>query len=1001
VDLTWRNAHRWDFFLTYRIETTLKPNYPDPIGHKVLTGIRSDLHLDLGEIRTCKVLGLKGSLNEAEASRVAEELFLDPIVENLGFKNDLNYLELVPELSHAVQVTFLPGVTDNVSRSARESIEDMLSKTLSEDDLVFSAIVYLLPASNLDETQIQKICAEVLHNPVIEQVEILTRAELEAGKHFQPFPDPPHYETPKTKTIQLKGLSDQALIEMSSSMCLALTLEEMKAIQTHYEAPETIEHRKSLGLEAAPTDVELEALAQTWSEHCKHKIFAADVFYEDETGTHEEINSLFKTMIYKPTKEIMKTRPEISSVFSDNAGAFNFNDEYDICIKAETHNSPSALDPYGGAMTGIVGVNRDVLGTGRGFLPIFNTDIFCFGPPDYDKPLPGKLHHPRRIFRGVHRGVKDGGNESGIPTVNGSISFDDRFIGKPLVFCGTGGLAPKDLHGYPIVEKHITPGDAVVMVGGRIGKDGIHGATFSSEGLSSASPTSAVQIGDPITQKRMTDFLIVARDQNLYSFITDNGAGGLSSSLGEMATECGGVKLDLAKAPLKYPGLAPWEIFLSEAQERMSLAIPPEKLDEFMNLAKSMKVTAAHLGEFTDSGFLDIFYGEEQVASLSMAFLHDGLPTLKLKAKWSPPKEPECPDEKLPELSLELAKSILSRYNICSKEDWVRQYDHEVQGMSVVKPFMGVERDAPSDAAVIRPDLKSWKGLAISHGLLPRYSDIDTYHMTTNVMDEAIRSLVSVGADPSTALGLDNFCWPDPVETEKNTEGAYKMAQLVRSNKALRDMALATNVPCISGKDSMKNDYVAENLRISIPPTLLYTAMATLPDVRQSISMDFKTSGDLIYVLGETKDECGGSEFYDHLGYLGHKVPIVDPDLAMANYRLYHQACLNGWIRSGHDCSEGGLLITLAESCFGGRLGAKVSTTGLGLHAIRALFSESASRIVLSVSKEYQDQVETHFGKQINFLGEVQTDNQLDVDGTSLDLSELYQAWRRPLAEIE
>lgn len=965
-------------------------------------GIRSDLNLELGEIRTCKVLGIKADITEAEAKVVADDLFLDPIVENLGFNKNLNYLELSPELSHAIQVTFLPGVTDNAARSARESIENMLGRELSENDHVYSATVYLLPAKNLNEKDLARISAEILHNPVIEQIESLSKEDLQNGKTFKPFTTPDPQEAPKTQCIKLEGLSDDELMALSKDMVLVLTLEEMKTIQAHYLDSETIAHRTKIGLPKDPNDIELEVLAQTWSEHCKHKIFAADVDYENEKGEREEIKSLFKTMIANPTKTIMKSRPEISSVFSDNAGAFNFSDDYDICIKAETHNSPSALDPYGGAMTGIVGVNRDVMGMGRGFLPIFNTDIFCFGPPNYDKELPQQLHHPRRIFRGVHRGVKDGGNESGIPTVNGSISFDDRFIGKPLVFCGTGGIAPRNLHGSPVVEKWINPGDAVVMIGGLIGKDGIHGATFSSEGLSSASPTSAVQIGDPITQKRMTDFLMVARDLNLYNFITDNGAGGLSSSLGEMATECGGLTLDLAKAPLKYPGLAPWEIFVSEAQERMSLAIPPEKLDQFMTLAKEMKVTAAHLGSFENSGFIDLFYKDEQVASLSMDFLHDGLPTLKLTAKWTPKVAPECADADLPELTLELAQSVLSRYNICSKEDWVRQYDHEVQGMSVIKPFMGVERDAPSDAAVIRPDIKTWKGLAISHGLLPRYSDIDTYHMTTNVIDEALRSLVCVGAEPSTTLGLDNFCWPDPVQTEKNPEGDYKMAQLVRSNQALRDMALATNIPCISGKDSMKNDYIAENLRISIPPTLLYTAIATLPDVRDSISMDFKNAGDLIFVLGATKDECGGSEFYDQLGLLGNNVPVVDPELAMKNYNNYHKATQEKWIRSGHDLSEGGLLVALAESCFGGRLGAKVSLNSIDLHPIRTLFSESASRLLISISPENRDKVVTHFGEdQLFYLGEVQSENNLDIDQTSLAISELYKAWRQPLAEIE
>ncbi len=986
--------------MDHRLETTLKKQFPDPLGHKVQQDIRTDLHLEIKEVRTVHSLGLSGDFSEGQAKRIGEELLLDVVVEQLA-EGAFDYLELLPKLSHAIQVSFLPGVTDNVARSAKESIEHLLGVKLKHEDHVFSSTVYLLEAENLTAEQLKKVCDEVLHNPVIEEVDLLTRSDLVDGKSFSAFQAVEDRPTPPTETIAVRGRSKAELVALSSSMCLALSADEMLAIQAHYEDQATEAERKECGLPLDPTDLELEALAQTWSEHCKHKIFAADVDYCDEEGKSQRINGLFKTMIYDPTHEIMTRRDDISSVFSDNAGAFHFDDRWDVCIKAETHNSPSALDPYGGAMTGIVGVNRDVLGTGRGFLPIFNTDIFCFGPPNYKKALPGSLHHPRRIFRGVHRGVKDGGNQSGIPTVNGSISFDERFIGKPLVFCGTGGLAPRNLGGEPIVKKWIHPGDRVVMVGGLIGKDGIHGATFSSEELSSASPTSAVQIGDPITQKRMTDFLLVARERQLYNFMTDNGAGGLSSSVGEMAEECGGVTLDLAKAPLKYSGLAPWEIFLSEAQERMSLAVPVDKIQAFMELAEEMSVTAADLGSFNDSGRLDLFYGEEQVASLSMKFLHEGLPTLQLKAKWAPVQNPEPADADLPAFDIELCKGILSRYNICSKEDWVRQYDHEVQGMSVIKPFSGLKADAPSDCAVLRPDIAHHKGLAVSHGLLPRYSDIDTYHMTTNVMDESIRSIVAVGGDPDSILGLDNFCWPDPVASEKNVDGEHKMAQLVRSNFALRDMALATNIPCISGKDSMKNDYVFEDLRISIPPTLLYTAIGTVPDVRKSVTMDFKADGDIIYLLGETRDELGGSELYDHLGHLGQNVPQVCPDHAMALYRKVFLATQKGLISSAHDCSEGGLLVALAESCIGGRCGAKVSN-GTSLHPVRFYFSESASRLLISCSPEHERELlETLEGSPLLRLGHVQAAPVVECDDQGFDLDELYGAWRQPLKELE
>ena len=461
---------------------------------------------------------------------------------------------------------------------------------------------------------------------------------------------------------------------------------------------------------------QVEAIAQTWSEHCKHKIFNARIDYHDPEGKVQRIDSLFNSYIKRATEEIRRAMGEKDwcvSVFKDNAGVIRFNRDWNVVFKVETHNSPSALDPYGGALTGIVGVNRDPFGTGKGSKLIFNVDTFCFAPPDYSKPLPPRLLHPKRIYEGVREGVEHGGNKSGIPTVNGSIVFDDRYAGKPLVYCGTGGIMPRVILGEPSHIKQAKPGDRIVMTGGRIGKDGIHGATFSSEELHEESPTSAVQIGDPITQKRMTDFLLRARDLGLYHAITDNGAGGLSSSVGEMAQDCNGFRMDLGQAPLKYPGLDPWEILLSEAQERMTLAVPPEKIDRFLALAKKMDVEATVLGEFTSSGKFHIIYGGKTVAYLDMDFLHNGNPKMELRARWQPRvnPEPQSPD---PEDLTPYLKRILSRYNVSSKESVIRQYDHEVQGGSVTKPLVGAFNDGPGDAAVVRPLLDSWEGLVIS-----------------------------------------------------------------------------------------------------------------------------------------------------------------------------------------------------------------------------------------------------------------------------------------------
>ncbi len=515
---------------------------------------------------------------------------------------------------------------------------------------------------------------------------------------------------------------------------------------------------------------------------------------------------------------------------------------YNLVFKVETHNSPSALDPYGGALTGIVGVNRDTIGTGMAAKLIFNTDVFCFASPFHEKELPPRILHPRRIFEGVREGVEHGGNKSGIPTVNGSIVFDERFLGKPLVYCGTGGIMPRQILGKPSEVKLVHPGDVIVMAGGRIGKDGIHGATFSSEELHEGSPVTAVQIGDPITQKRMCDFILEARDQGMYRCITDNGAGGLSSSVGEMAQFSGGCDLDLKMAPLKYSGLQPWEILVSESQERMTFAIAPEKLNAFLNLAADMNVEAIALGHFTESGLFLVRYGDTTVACLDMAFLHEGLPPMQLKAAWKPPQYEEPSFAEPVDLTAALIR-LLARLNICSKEMVVRQYDHEVQGGSVVKPLTGLLNDGPSDAAVLRPVLESMRGVVVSHGICPRYSDIDTYHMTACAIDEALRNFLCVGGSLDGIAGLDNFCWCDPIASDKNPDGEYKLAQLVRANRALYDYSIAYTIPCISGKDSMKNDYVIGDLRIAIPPTLLFSIIGSIDDVRSAVTMDVKTGG--------------------------------------------------------------------------------------------------------------------------------------------------------------
>jgi len=988
----------------HRIEVAVRPDLRDSLARRLATQLSEDAVIPVDQLRTLRVFTLEGNFSPAELRRAMEKLFSDPVSEVARLDEPLAP-SVVPGFSDLFEIGYRPGVTDNVGHTSAEGLAELLDREPGSFRVYGSLQVIV---AGLEASRAAEVAAS-LHNGLVEDCVHLSRTAWNAGGRI-PARSRAVTSThhPTTSTIALPD-DDEALTALSRRMVLALTLEEMRAVRDHYRSEPTRLSRARQGLPENPTDIELEVIAQTWSEHCKHKIFSARILYSDAEG-REEIHGLFKTFIRATTRELAPRRPDLVSVFTDNAGVFRFDEDHFVTIKAETHNSPSALDPYGGAMTGIVGVNRDILGTGKGCRPIFNTDVFCFAPPDWDAPLPARLMHPRKLLRGVHRGVRDGGNESGIPTVNGSIVFHERFLGKPLVFCGTGGLMPAML---PTPEgvledssgKKVRVGDRIVMVGGRIGKDGIHGATFSSEALTEASPVSAVQIGDPITQKKMVDFLLEARDLGLYSSLTDNGAGGLSSSIGEMARDCGGAVVDLEKAPLKYPGLDPWEIFVSEAQERMTIAVPLEKLDGFLELSLRRGVESTDLGEFDASGTLTLRYAGAVVGVLDMGFLHEGLPELVIPARWSPPSRPEPVD--LPGDPRSDLLSLLSSWNVCSKEPWVRQYDHEVQGRSVVKPFTGAENDGPSDAAVLRPVPGSAKGLAVAHGICPRYSDIDAEAMTEASVDEAMRNLVASGADPATAVGLDNFCWPDPVEGPSNPDGALKAAQLVRSNRALKRVCLAYGVPLVSGKDSMKNDYGSGEERISVPPTLLFTALATLPDIARSLTMDAKDAGDLVYVLGTTRNECGASEWYALHGFVGNAVPrLADAEATFRLYAAFHRAARLGLVRSAHDCSDGGLGVALAETAMAGRLGlradlSKVPAPGLS-DARRLLWSESLGRLVATVrpsdAADFEAMLEPG---SFAAIGEIAAEARLEIhDGgvpvLSVSVGDCLAAWKRP-----
>jgi phosphoribosylformylglycinamidine synthase subunit PurSL len=996
-----------DEIVASRIEIGPKRGISDARGRSTVAKTRRFLRLPVEFCQTRDVYKIDIALTPGEL-RDIQNAFTDPVTS----RSALGRLP-APVFNWMVEVGFKPGVTDNVGNTARAVVQDVLGRPLTQLESVYTSIQYFFRGGKLSRNEVERIARDLLANPLIHTIQVFSEDQWASAPVDDSVPVIREQADVRIKPYDLSG-SDSELLRISSEGILSLSLEEMYAIRDYFASDRARSQRMALGLPEQPTDVELECIAQTWSEHCKHKIFAGRVHYVDESGHEEWIDSLFKTCIRAATEKIGTGIDWLVSVFSDNAGIIRFNDRYNIAYKVETHNSPSALDPYGGAITGIVGVNRDPMGTGMGCEMLANVWGYCLGSPFYDGELPEGLMHPSRIRDGVHQGVIDGGNQSGIPWVRGFERFDERYIGKPLVYCGTIGRIPRLLQDRPSERKEILPGDIIVMCGGRIGKDGIHGATFSSEELRKESPAQAVQIGDPITQRKMYEFLMEARDLGLYRALTDNGAGGLSSSVGEMSRLSGGADLDLAKAPLKYEGLQPWEIFLSEAQERMSLAVPPEKVDALLELASRREVEATALGHFTDSGVLIVRYGERVVACLDLHFLHEGDPRMLLEARWQPPQIPS-PNRPRKGLRNRKLMDILRSLNVCSKEFKSRQYDGEVKGLSILKPFVGVNSDVPSDATMMLVEHGCREGIILAEGINPFYSDLDTYHMMASVIDEAVRRIISVGGRLEQIAGLDNFCWPDPVFSEKTPDGPYKMAQLVRANKALYDVTTSYGVPAISGKDSMKNDSVRGGRKISIPPTVLFSTIGKMEDIGRAVTMFFKKAGDSIYVVGLTKYELGGSEFFRLLAReqgtpasYGGQVPQVDIPRALAIYRAMSEVTAGELLHSSHTPTLGGLAVAFALPAIGGDLGAEIDLSLLpcegSLDDDAKLFSESNSRFVISCAPEDESAVESVFRDMACArVGKVLPEKYLRITGekgrrlVDVDIDALRRAFKETL----
>ena len=938
----------------HRLEIEARTGLRDAVAEATARRLSSWLGLEPSGVRSRKVFYLDLGLDDEEAERVREAL-TDVVAERsaLGLLDDG---DMSPENTFVVEVGFLPGVTDVVGKSAQRAAEDCLGRKL--EGRVYTARSYAI--SGLERGEVERAASELLYNPMIERARIegLPRTlSLEVPAAGQATP-------PRVEPVKLSDADDATLMKLSADGTLALNLDEMRAIKAHFIAR---------GRE--PWDAEVECLAQTWSEHCKHKIFASPIHYVDPEGNEHDIpRGIFRTYVRGTTEAIAAARREQSldpagedflvSVFHDNAGVVRFTERDHLVYKVETHNSPSALDPYGGAMTGIVGVNRDSFGTGLGADLLTNVWGYCFGDPRHEGKLPKGLMHPRRIRDGVHHGVIDGGNHSGIPYSRGFERFDERFAGKPLVYCGTVAAMPVETAGRPTHQKEISVGDHIVMIGGRIGKDGIHGATFSSAQLDDSSPVQAVQIGDPITQKMMWDMLAQARDEGLYSGLTDNGAGGLSSSVGEMAEATGGVRMDLAAAPLKYPGLQPWEILISEAQERMTVAVPPEKLEAFMALAERREVEASVLGEFNDSGRFVVTYGELEVADLPLDFMHEGVPLPVLEARWSPPARDVDARPAL-ELQTDLP-AMLGRSNLASGEERARSYDHEVKGLSVVKPFVGVHNNVPATASVMRVRHGRDEGVVLSEGMHPHLSDLDTDAMARACVDEATRRALCAGARPDRLSALDNFCWPDPIVSERTPDGEHKLAQLVRCCQGLDAACRAYGIPLISGKDSMKNDAYLDGVKISIPPTLLVSLMGQMPDVKRALTLECRGADEELFLLGPTGEELGASEWsrFKKAWLLG--VPQSELEANWSRYTRFCELRDAGRIRSAHVTGLGGLATALAHMAMASGVNLDVDLDAmagaLGISDAAAAFAESTGRIIVAVRREDAEALRSAFG---------------------------------------
>lgn len=993
-----------------RLEIKLKEELLDAEGVSIRRKSTEYFGFEVEDIRVIRVLTIDAELSPYQLEQIRTEIFTNPVTE------ESSYSPISADFDFLIWIGFRPGVRDTAGSTAAEAIEDILGIKFGADQAVYTSKLYEIKG-DLAESQVRKIAGDLLANDVIQQWKIYSKDNWQAEKGIgSPVPKVILNHEPRVNTISIQ--TDEQLKQISIERNLALQDRDIPVIRHYFLRDDVRNHRKKTGLDL-PTDVELEYISQARSDHCNHNTFRGLFRYRDlGTGHSETVDNLFKSCIEAPTLKIKQEKDWVISVLWDNAGVGRFDENNYYVITGETHNSPSNMEAYGGAITGIVGIYRDPMGTGKGSKLILGMYGYCVGHREYSGELMPHLH-PRRLLDGIIEGVRDGGNKSGIPTPFGLLLFDESYIGKCLVFVTDMGIMPAIIDHKSSDKKTTSPGDLIIMSGGRVGKDGIHGVTAASETYSEHTPAGHVQIGDPYTQKKMHDFLLEARDEGLIAYITDNGGGGLSSSVGESARFSNGCRVDLDKVPLKYEGLDQWEIWVSESQERMTIAVRPEHIDRFIELSGKHAVDSTVIGEYTDSGYLQLDYKGKTCAYVMMDLLESDFPQWEFDAEWISPRmrgltEPVV-DE--PGDHGKILGDMLSRPNICSRNWIARQYDHEVQGGSVIKPLVGKTRDIPSDGIVVRPILESNRGIAVSQALNPYFSHIDTYHMVAATIDEAVRKTLAVGGDPEHLGGVDNFCWPTiEYDPQNNPDGKYKAAQLVRANWALRDCCLGYGIPLLSGKDSMyidgnlKGPY-GERRKVSGLPTFLFTVCSVVKDINMCVTMDAKFPGDLVYILGETKNELGASEYYQMMGAVGLHVPEVDTKSLWPGYLALHDAIKKGLISSCHAVTRGGLAVHLAMVAMAGGLGMEIDVSRIpsapGLTVSRLLYSESCGRFVVTVAPDKKNDFERIFSEvQTGMTGVVTASSGLcvkDSDGKMIideDISRLKEFWKKPFGNL-